>query len=116
MTGGWFCCCGAGCWSFSDSFCCATPQYHCDPYPNLGVYWEPLPVSSPTGNWWVDGDYCLLIEDGTPGAIIRNTPCVPAGPENLANRSQCSDTPPNDCDCLESAAGYTGWCTPYMQG
>lgn len=108
----WWCCCG-GCWAFSDIFCC---EPHCEAYPNLTDHWEPLPETSPTGNWWVDTSTCVplgygvLVEDGTPGAIIRNADCVPPGP--LQTEPPLCRDDIEDCKCLKPHGPY---CSNYMQ-
>lgn len=51
----------------------------------------------------------MLVEDGTPGAIIRNADCVPAG--SLSSpREECHNEPEAlDCHCL-----VPGYCSPNM--
>ncbi|MCK9571491.1 hypothetical protein M0R72_21255 [Candidatus Pacearchaeota archaeon] len=99
-TGGWWCCCPEGCWYFYDNFC---EEWH--PDGEVMPYWVPEPDDF--GYWAVIQNNCptsgLLVEVGTPGAIVRTSVCVPQGTNNTEN-ILCSD-------CIN----VPGYCSRWMR-
>lgn len=87
---GWICCCPEGCWEYRD--CWTDPHNLCLPNSScrtkLGPHWRiKYPIPPPT-TWWIGlvlrgyDEYCVLVEEGNPGAFLLCVDAIPKGPDN----------------------------------